>query len=248
MGKGWRRWILPLAFWLAVWALAAALVGRELLLPGPGWVALTLWELVQSPDFWRSSGASLGRVMGGFLLGSLLGMALGALTAAFRWCDALLSPALRTVRTVPVVSFILLLFFWLPIPRVPTVVAALMALPIVWRATRQGIDDADPRLLELAGQYRLSPWSRFRLIYLPQALPALWSGWETALGLAWKSGVAAEVLCQPKWAMGTGLQSAKAYLDSAGLFAWTVAIVVLSLVLEGLLKWAFRLWKGGGEA
>ena len=49
MGKGWRRWILPLAFWLAVWALAAALVGRELLLPGAGRVALTLWELVQSP-------------------------------------------------------------------------------------------------------------------------------------------------------------------------------------------------------
>lgn len=237
--------VLPLLFWLAVWALTAAAVGRELLLPAPGKVALTLWQLVRTADFWRSVLASLLRIMGGFLLGSLLGMALGALTAAFRWCDALLSPALRTVRTVPVVSFILLLFFWLPTTWVPTAVSALMALPVVWRSTRQGIDDADPRLLELAGQYRLGLWSRVRLIYLPQAMPALFAGWETALGLGWKSGVAAEVLCQPKWAMGTGLQSAKAYLDSAGLFAWTMAIICLSLTLEGLLKWAFRCWKGG---
>ena len=244
MRKVLRR-LLPLLFWLAIWILAASLVGRELLLPGPGRVALTLWELVRTADFWQAVGASLLRVMGGFLLGSLLGMALGALTAAFRWCDALLSPALRTVRTVPVVSFILLLFFWLPTTQVPTVVSALMALPLVWRATRQGIDDADPRLLELADQYRLGPWSRAGLIYVPQALPALFAGWETALGLGWKSGVAAEVLCQPKWALGTGLQSSKSYLDSSGVFAYTIVIILLSFGLESLLKWAFRLWKRG---
>lgn len=241
------RSFLSVLFWLAVWAVSARAVGRELLLPGPGKVAWTLWSLLGDPGFWRSAGASLGRITEGFLLGSLLGMALGGVTAAFRWCDVLLSPALRTVRTVPVVSFILLLFFWLPTAQVPTAVSALMALPLVWRATRQGLDAADPRLLELAGQYRLGFGSRVRLIYLPQAMPALFAGWETALGLAWKSGVAAEVLCQPKWALGTGLQSSKAYLDSPGLFAWTIVIIVLSLGLEGLLKWVFRRWKGGGD-
>ena len=67
------------------------------------------------------------------------------------------------------------------------------------------------------------------------------------MGLAWKAGVAAEVLCQPKWALGTGLQVSKAYLDAPGLFAWTGVTVALSLVTEGLLRLTFRRWRGGEE-
>ena len=191
---------------------------------------------------------SLGRVGLGFLLGAGLGTLLGVVTAAWGWCDLLLSPALRAVRTVPVVSFILLLYFWLPTGWVPVSVSVLMALPVVWRSARQGIAAADPLLLELAGAYRLGLGRTVTHVYLPAALPALSAGWETALGLAWKSGVAAEVLCQPKWAVGTGLQASKAYLDAPALFAWTAVIVLLSLATEWLFRLLLRLWKGGGAA
>lgn len=245
MGDRLKKALLPLIFWLGVWALCALIVGKELILPGPWAVARRLLELVPTAMFWRSVGASVGRILAGFLWGSLLGMGLGVVTAASKWGDALLSPALRAVRTVPVVSFILLLFFSLPTHRVPTVVAGLMALPVVWRAARQGIAAADPRLLELSGAYRLGFGRKVWYVYLPTALPALYAGWETALGLAWKSGVAAEVLCQPKWGAGAQLQTAKAYLDAPGLFAWTAVIVVLSLCMEGLLKLALHTRKGG---
>ena len=243
----WIYRLLPAVFWLGAWQLCAAWVGKELLLPSP-WAAFhTLLTLVGTEEFWRSVLLSLGRISLGFLLGAGLGTLLGILTAASRWGELLLSPALRAVRTVPVVSFILLLYFWLPTGRVPTAVAALMALPVVWRSARQGIAAADPQLLELGEHYRLGLWKRIRLIYIPAAMPALAAGWETALGLAWKSGIAAEVLCQPKWAAGSQLQISKAYLDSPGLFAWTVVIVAVSLGLEGLLKWTLRRWREGGE-
>ena len=248
MGDRLWRILAPAAFWLAVWALAAAAVGKELLLPSPAAAFHALGRLAVTGDFWRSVGMSLGRVGLGFLLGAGLGTLLGVVTAAFRWGDLLLSPALRAVRTVPVVAFILLLYFWLPTGRVPAAVSALMALPVAWRSARQGIAEADPLLLELAGAYRLGRWRTVTHVYLPAALPALIAGWETALGLAWKSGVAAEVLCQPKWAMGTGLQVSKAYLDAPALFAWTAAIVLLSLLTERLLRLLLRLWKRGGAA
>lgn len=244
MGRGGKRALAAL-LWIVIWAFAAAWVGKELLLPGPAAVCRSLGALVVTEGFWRAVGGSLGRIMAGFFLGACLGTALGAATAAFGWCDWLFSPALRAVRTVPVVSFILLLYFWLPTGQVPTAVAALMALPVVWRSARQGIAAADPLLLELGGHYKLGLWRRVGLIYIPAAMPALAAGWETALGLAWKSGIAAEVLCQPKWAAGSQLQIAKSYLDSPGLFAWTVVIVVLSLALEGLLKRALRPWREG---
>lgn len=246
MTSKWGRAAAALAFWLAVWALAAAVIDRELLLPGPAAVARTLAQLAPTGEFWRSAGLSLCRVTAGFLLAGALGTALGTATAFSRWCDVLLSPALRAVRTIPVVSFILLLFFWLPTGWVPTAVSALMALPVIWRATGQGIAGAAPLLLELAQSYGLSRWRRFRLIRWPGAFPALAAGWETALGLSWKAGVAAEVLCQPKWGAGTSLQVSKAYLDTPGLFAWTAVVVAMSLLMEGLLKWTLGRWRGGG--
>lgn len=238
--------IFPPAFWLLLWALAAQWIGKELLLPSPAAAWLALLGMLKERSFWWAVAATLLRVTAGFSAGAVLGTALGWATAGSRWCDLLLSPAMGAVRTVPVVSFILLLYFWLPAGQVPMAVCALMVLPVVWRSTRQGIAQADPLLLEMAGHYGLNGWKKLRLVYLPQAMGALCAGWETALGLAWKAGVAAEVLCQPKWAAGSGLQSAKAYLDAPGLFAWTAVIVALSMVMEALLRLVLRPWREGG--
>lgn len=54
----------------------------------------------------------------------------------------------------------------------------------------------------------------------------------TSLGLAWKAGIAAEVLCTPKGAIGTQLYNAKIYIETTDLFAWTFVVVILSLLLE----------------
>lgn len=245
MKKKLLKVIIPAGVWLAVWAIAAEAVGKELILPSPGSVARSLLALALTGTFWREAGMSLLRVGAGFLLGAGLGTVLGAATYASRWCGLLLSPALRAVRTVPVVSFILLLYFWFPTGWVPVAVSALMALPVVWRSSAGGWEEADPQLLELAGHYELGRWKTLRLVRLPAALPSLRTGWETALGLAWKAGAAAEVLCQPKWGLGAALQRSKATLDVPALFAWTAAIVALSALTEGLLKLLLRGRKGG---
>ena len=75
-----------------------------------------------------------------------------------------------------------------------------------------------------------------RLIYLPSLRPYFLAAITTAMGLAWKSGVAAEVLCIPRPAIGTQIYNSKLYLDIPDLFAWTVAVVLLSLALEWLLR------------
>ncbi|WP_251447987.1 ABC transporter permease [Vermiculatibacterium agrestimuris] len=247
MKKKALKVIVPLAFWLLLWAIGARWVDKELLLPPPASVGRTLLALLGEGSFWQSVAATLGRITAGFLLGAVLGLALGGATAGWGWCDLLLSPAMKAVRTVPVVSFILLLYFWLPSGRVPVATAALMALPVVWRSTRQGIAAAEPALLEAAEHYRLNLWRKLRLVYLPAAMPALCAGWENALGLAWKAGVAAEVLCQPKWAVGSALQSAKTYLDASALFAWTAAVVALSLAMEALARRLLRPWREEGR-
>ena len=239
------RVAIPLAFWLGVWQLAALWVDLELLLPSPAAVGRSLAALAGTAEFWLSTLFTLLRVFLGLLGGALLGTVLAFLTHFFPWADLLFSPAIRVVRATPVVSFILLIYLWVTRANIPGVIAAMMVLPVVWSRVAGGLADVDPQLLELARAYRFSRWKTLRLIYLPSLRPHFISGFLTAFGLAWKSGVAAEVICPPRLAIGSRIQQARLSLETAELFAWTLVIIVLSLALEALLR---RILKGRGGA
>lgn len=230
--QGVLRRVLPPAFWLGVWVLAARAVGSELLLPGPAAVWGALVRLLPTASFWKAVGASLLRVLAGLAWGTVAGALLGTVTAASPWADALLSPGVRAVRATPVASFILLILLWVSRTAAPGVVSGLMVLPVMWEAVRRGADSADPLLLELARAYRFGRLKTLRLVCLPAALPHFAGGLHTALGLAWKSAVAAEVLCRPPLAVGSGIYNAKLTLETPELFAWTAVVAALSFVLE----------------
>ena len=226
----------PPALWLGEWQLAALAAGRELLLPGPLAVGERLLVLAGTADFWLSVGSTLGRVFLGLLWGALAGAALAFATHFSPWADRLISPAVRVVRATPVVSFILLVYLWVARSAIPWVIAGLMVLPVVWGALGAGLDSLDKQLLEFARAYRFTRFKTLRLVCLPALRPQFSAGLLTAFGLAWKSGVAAEVLCPPAYAIGSRIQQAKLGLETADLFAWTLAIVALSLALEKLLR------------
>ena len=232
--------VIPLVFWLGVWQFAALRVGQELLLPTPAAVWNSLLMLAATAEFWSSALYTLVRVILGLLGGVVLGSLLAALTHFCKFADWLISPAVKVIRATPVVSFILLVYLWVTRTNIPGVIAALMVLPVVWGNLTAGLAAVDGQLLELARAYRFGRLKTLRLIYLPSIRPYFISGLLTAFGLAWKSGVAAEVLCPPKYAIGTRIQQAKTALETPELFAWTLVLIALSLLLELLLRTVFR--------
>ena len=230
-----KNTLIPLAFWLVVWQLAALAVDTDLLLPGPWTVARTLAAQLVTARFWQITALTLARIFAGLLAGVVLGTLIAVLTCASRWCDRLLSPLVRVIRATPVASFILLVLLWVYTGRVPGVISALMVLPVIWGNVSRGIRETDPQLLELAAAYRFGKRKTLTLIYVPSAAPYFTAGVETSLGLAWKAGVAAEVLCHPKLAIGTQVYYARLNLETPELFAWTLVVILLSLLLETVL-------------
>ena len=222
--------------WLALWALAARLVDKPLLLPGPLLTARTLGRLVLTADFWSSAGMTLLRVGVGFLCAVALGGVLGALCAFWEWARAFLTPVKRVLRATPVTSFIILVLLWLRTDMAPAFIAFLMVTPMIWENVETGIQKTDPSLLEMARAYRLTGAQKAKEIYWPSVQPYLASASMTGLGFAWKSGVAAEVIARPLNAIGSKLQDAKVYLETPELFAWTAVVVLLSMLLEFALK------------
>ena len=245
--RGPWRWLLPAVFWLAVWWLLALIVGKELLIPSPPLVVRTLLELVVTGAFWRYTALTLLRITLGLLLGIVLGILTALLTNRLSWLHALLAPAVRVVRATPVASFIILVLLWVANGRVPVVISALVVLPVIWESTAAGFRSVDRDLLEFARAYRLTRWDTWRRIVIPSMLPQLAAAVCTAIGLAWKSGVAAEVLCLPKAAVGTQVYFSKLYLDTPALFAWTLIVVALSLTVERIARRLLLGRKEGGK-
>ena len=230
------------AVWLLLWQLASMAVGLPLLLPSPLAVLLRLGQLCTGADFWLTVASSLLRILLGFLLGVLFGTALAGLCWRFRLIDALARPLLGVLKSTPVASFIILALVWVKTTWLATVISFIMVLPLIYANVREGIDSADRQLLEMAQVFRFSRRKTFRYCYLPAILPFFLSAVSSALGFAWKSGIAAEVLGRPAWAIGSQIYDSKIYLETPDLFAWTLVVILLSVLLERLavrfVRWA----------
>ena len=217
---------------LCVWQAGAMALGNDLLLVTPIAVARRLCELIVTADFRATLGFTFSRISLGFLLALALAGILAALSAAVPFIETLLRPYVAAIQSVPVASFIVIAFLWLSARRLSTFIAFLMVFPVLYTNLLQGIRAADRNLLEMADVFRLSPGRRVRCIFLPALRPALFAGCRVALGLCWKAGVAAEVIGVVARSVGGKLYDAKAYLEIADLFAWTVVIVAVSALFE----------------
>lgn len=231
--------ISVLFFWLAIWQVAAMAVGHGFVLATPVGAARALFAMAGRADFWRICALSLLRILAGFALGAAVGAALGVLSQ-IKVFDILLSPLMTVVRCVPVASFIILVWYFLERGQVPVFTAFLMVAPIVCGNVKAGFAAVDKGLCEVAQAYSFSAAKRVRHVYLPAVMPYFAAGCSTALGLAWKAGVAAEVLCRPDASIGNEIYLSKAYLETPELFAWTAVVVLLSLALEKLLAAAVK--------
>jgi len=240
LAKSSAKILLALLFWLAVWQLAATYVNKELFLPAPALVAARAIELLPSWGFWRIIGNSLARIALGFSLGVAAGFILAVFTHISHGADILIGPALKAMLATPMASFIILLLVWFTPGSVPVLVSFLVVLPVIWRNIRAGIAATDAQLLEMAHLFRLSRPRILRRLYLPSLMPHFRAACITAMGLAWKSGIAAEVISYPRLGIGSELQAGRVYLQTADVFVWTIAVIILSLLIERLLVGLLR--------
>ena len=234
-----------LLFWLIVWQICAMAVGRAVVLPTPLAVGARFLVLARTAGFWQALSGSLARVTAGYLLGALGGITVGFLMFFVRPVRTLLSPLLTVIRSTPVASFIILTLVMMKNTHIPTFITFLMVFPMLAGAACTALGETDRTLIEAAEVYRVRGYARLCAVYLPSAAPVLRAQALTALGFAWKAGVAAEVLCYPARSIGLYLHDAKAHLETTDLFAYTLLVILVSLALEKALR--FLLLRGGAK-
>ena len=229
-----------LVFWLAVWQILSLLINKQLLIPSPISTLEALIKLCKTTEFYYSVLVSLLRIVIGFTLGIVFGFLGGILSSKLKIFKEVTAPVLQLIKAVPVASFIILAFFWFESNYLPIFISFLMVLPIIWSNVETSLYGIDQKYIELGKVYKLSNFKIFFEIKLPFIMPSFISASLTALGFAWKSGIAAEVICKPIYSLGKMLEQSKTHLEIAEVFALTAVVAILSLLLEIALKKSLR--------
>lgn len=233
-----KKILLPLCsvlLFLAVWAVAAAVIGRELILPSPLETAREFVRALGSAAFWKSLAGSTWRTLAGFGLSFLLALLLSVPAAVWSSLARFLSPVVTILRAVPTISVIFLLLVFLPSRQVPVLISFLIVFPMLYNGFLAGLTGVDEDLVALSKVYRVPLWVRVRRFYVPSMLPSLFSASRGAVGLNLKIVVAAEALAATQMSLGNLMQGASIRLEGGELLAYTLAAILVSFLLEGIV-------------
>ncbi len=230
--------IFILLFWLLIWQIAHMAIGRDIYVPSPVSVFERLSELIFTEVFWRTVFYSIYRVILGILISVILGVILGVISSLKEGIYNLINPLIIVIKSTPVISFIIIALIWFKSSNVPIFICFLMCFPIIWTNVVEGIRNTDTKLLEMVKVYKVKSYLVLRKVYLPSIVPYFNAALIISLGLGWKVSVAAEVLSHPRNSIGSQLYSAKIYLDSSDLYAWTLVVIILSFLFEYVMvRW-----------
>lgn len=221
-------------FWLAVWQSASLVIDNNILFVGPLEMVSSLWGQLGQPPFWFTILRSFSRISLGFLSAFICGILLGSLSYSYSLVREFVEPVMLLSKSVPVASYVILALIWVGSENLAVFISFLVVIPMIYVSTLSGLSSTDRELLEMSGVFHIPLWKRIHYIYVPALAPYLTSGCKTALGTSWKSGIAAEVIGIPQGSMGEQLYYSKLYLDTAGLFAWTFVIIIMSALSEQL--------------
>lgn len=226
------RKALIILFWLVVWEVVDRILNNGLVLSGPIDTIVALYNQVQQSDFWLTCGVSFGKIVVGFLMSFVIGFLLAFLAHRVQFIKELLAPIMSLLKTVPMVSFVIMLLIWVGNQALTIYLSFLIVLPLIYTNTLAGLESVDPQMLEMAKIYHLSWWKKFWYIERPAFMPYVISSAKVSIGMSWKSGIMAEVIGTPRPSIGRELYQAKSFLQTADLFAWTVVVIILSLIFE----------------
>lgn len=219
---------------VAVWWIAAAVYDKQVLFPTPVSALKELWSELSGALFWRSFFGSLLRSMVGFCAACLLAVLCAYGVKAWKPLRFVLSPVIGVLRSLPTMSVILLLVLWVDRQINPVIVAGLVIFPVLYSGLDAALSTIGGELEETARLYAPSAPYKFFKVYLPLSAPAFLRVAGGAASLSLKLTVAAEVLAQTRDSLGMLMQQTRLYFQIGRLMALTVAVVVASLIIEGI--------------
>ena len=236
MKNRYIRTTLIVLIWLVIWQVLALVVNNSILLSGPVDTVKALIGLGSEVTFYISVGKTAGKILLGFLIGMCLGTVLSVLSYRFSIVKEFLSPFVSVIKSIPVVSFIIIALIWAGSSNVTIIVASVISFPIFYKNILEGLSVTDQKMLDMAKVFDMKTSKKIRYIYLPSLSSHIKSAISLAIGMAFRGGITAEVVGQPLRSIGNGLYRAKINLATSEMLAWTFTAVLTAFLIEKLIS------------
>jgi len=224
--------VLSIVTILFLWQVLAIAVGYSAIFPTLDLLFFECFRLVTTAGFYEALSATVFRGFTGFVLSFLVALSAGTIAVHFPFWKKFLHPFIVIIRSVPVISVVLVALLWFSPTQLPVFIALLTMFPVLYQSVVNGFEHVDSRLIEMSAIFGFSRRHTFRKIYLPSAKPLIIGGISTATGFGWRAIIIGEVLAQPLHGIGSGMKLAQVYLNVSELFAWTLAAVVVSYIFD----------------
>lgn len=242
------KFLLPFLFWLSIWDLISLCINDSFILPGVLTTIKALVEIVLSKTFFSTVLTTLLRVLLGLGLGIVFGIAFAILSHHFTVANTIISPMISVIKSTPVASFIILLWATLSGYSIPIFIAFIMVVPLIWQNMLDGYSYIDKNLSEICDVFEFPYIKRIKYLILPSLSRYLVPAIITSVGLAWKAEIAAEIISLTDKSIGAYINFAKLDSEIDTVFAWTVIVIIFSLVLEKVTKSLLRRYKNEPQA
>ncbi|WP_328284781.1 ABC transporter permease [Pseudomonas huanghezhanensis] len=203
-------------------------------MPAPSEIAVTLIDLANGA-LWKHIGASLVRVLSGFAIGASLALLFAAWVGLSREAEAYLEPTFAGLRSIPSLAWVPLLLLWLGIGETSKVVLiAIGAFSPVYLNGVSAIRGIDRKLVEVGRVFGFSQRQMTLHVFLPAAMPGLFTGLRSGLSLSWMFLVAAELIAATK-GLGYLLSDGRETSRPDIVLAAIIVLAVLGKLSDGVL-------------
>lgn len=230
--------------WIAIWWGVALIVNAPIILPSPAEVISKLFELAREAEFWLSILYSLIRVIFGLLCATVIAVLTAAISFRSSITERFLKPLITVIKSTPIVSFVFIAYivFSQNFNALPAFIAGLIVFPVMHESVLDALKRTPKELIEVSEVFGATFFERLRYLWIPASLPSFISSAKTSIGLAWKSGVAAEALVAIPTILSIGneIYDARLQIEAAYQFAWTLVIIILSLAIELIFSFAAK--------
>lgn len=221
--------------WLLIWQAVVVAVHNDILLTGPFDVIKRLGRELFGEAFYRSVAGTIARILAGFSLGLVFGVFLGAISYRYEILRMFFAPLVSVLKSIPVAAFVVLVLIWMGSANLAIPISFVVVFPQIYISTLTGLLEISKEQKEMMQAFEMRFFNRCMFVYRPALMPYLVNAVKISVGMGFKSGIAAEVIGIPENSVGEALYMSKIYLDTTGVLAWTVVVLLLSTVLEKLI-------------
>ncbi len=245
-----REYLASFVVMLAVWGIAAAAVGNDILIPYPHAVFIRMASLLMNAGTWKTIGMTAARVLKGTTVSFLAALAAAVVSDVSGRADRLLAPFAVLANTIPNISYMIIALIWLGSEGAVSLVTFMILFPLFFNSFRNRLRSVPGELADVRSLYPESLLMRTVKVTLPRLVQEMILSARTGFSMGLKVGVMAETLGAVRIGIGRQMNYAKVNLDTTGLIAWTMIIILLSVMVDlgfdGLLKTLKeeREWKG----